>query len=117
MSVKKFKGYLLDSMLQILWKQWSSVGIYSNLESENKFLIDPESLLCTTCFIGRFDPRLFDEVMSWLSENGHMLNIDRLKNVLRYFDDLETNILGAVAEYLAKKEKKRKWERVVNFCK
>jgi len=117
MSVKKFKGYLLDSMLQILWKQWSSVGIYSNLESENKFLIDPESLLCTTCFIGRFDPRLFDEVMSWLSENGHMLNIDRLKNVLRYFDDLETNILGAVAEYLAKKEKKRKWDRVVNFCK
>jgi len=116
MSVKKFKRYLLDSMLQILWKQWSSMGIYSNLESENKFLIDPESLLCTTCFFGRFDPRLFDEVISWLSENENLLNIDRLKNVLGYFDDLETNILGAVAEYLAKKEQKRKWDRVVNFC-
>ena len=104
-------------MLQILWKQWSSVGIYSNLESENKFLIDPESLLCTTCFFGRFDPRLFDEVMSWLSENGHLLNIDRLKNVLKCFDDLETNILGAVSEFLVIKEKKRKWDRVVNFCK
>lgn len=117
MSLKKFKGYLLDSMLQILWKQWSSVGIYSNIESENKFLIDPESLICTTCFFGRFDPRLFDEVMSWLSENGNMLNIDRLKNVLRCFDDLETNILGAVAEYLVKKEQKRKWDRVVDYCK
>lgn len=104
-------------MLQMLWKQWSSVGIYSNLESENKFLIDPESLLCATCFFGRFDPRLFDEVMSWLSENGHLLNIDRLKNVLRCFDDLETNILGAVAEYLVKKEQKRKWDRVVDYCK
>lgn len=103
-------------MLQILWKQWSSVGIYSNLESENKFLIDPESLLCATCFFGRFDHRLFDEVISWLSENGNLLNIDRLKNVLRCFDDLETNILGAVAEYLVKKELKRKWDRVVNLC-
>lgn len=117
MSLKKFKRNLLDSMLQMLWKQWSSVGIYSNLESENKFLIDPESLLCATCFFGRFDPRLFDEVMSWLSENGNMLNIDRLKNVLRCFDDLETNILGAVAEYLVKKEQKRKWDRVVDYCK
>jgi len=117
MSVKKFKGYLLDSMLEILWKQWSSVGIYSNLESENNFLIDPESLLCATCSFGRFDPRLFDEVMSWLSENGHLLNIDRLKNVLKYFDNLETNVLGAVAEYLVEKEQKRKWDRVVNFCR
>ncbi|UCC40388.1 MAG: hypothetical protein JSV96_02760 [Candidatus Aminicenantes bacterium] len=115
--MKKFKGYLLDSMLQILWKQWSSVGIYSNLESESKFLIDPESLLCVTCLFGRFDQRLFDEVISWLSENGNLLNIDRLKNVLKCFDDLEANILGAVAEYLVVNEKKRKWDRVVNFCK
>jgi len=116
MSVKKFKRYLLDSVLEILWKQWSSVGIYSNLEPENNFLIDPESLLCATCSFGRFDQRLFDEVMSWLSENGHLLNIDRLKNVLKYLDNLDTNILGAVAEYLVEKEQKRKWERVVNFC-
>ena len=117
MSVKKFKGYLLDSMLEILWKHWSSFGIYSSLESEHNILIDPESLLCATCSFGRFDQRLFDEVMSWLSENGHLLNVDRLKNVLRYFNSLETNILGAVAEYLVQKEKKRKWDRVVNVCK
>jgi hypothetical protein len=55
--------------------------------------------------------------MSWLSENGRLLNVDRLKNVLRYFDNLETNILGAVAEYLVQKKQKRKWDRVVNFCK
>ena len=116
MSVKEFKEYLLDSMLNILWKQWSTVGLYSNMEQENKFLIDPESLLCVSCFFGRFDQRLFDEVISWLSENGHLLNIDRLKNVLRFFVNSETNILGAVADYLVQKEQKRKWERVVHFC-
>ena len=116
MSVKEFKEHLLESMLNILWKQWSTVGLYSNLEQENKFLIDPESLLCVSCFFGRFDPRLFDEVISWLSENGNLLNIDRLKNVLRFFINSETNVLGAVAEYLVKKEQKRKWDRVVHFC-
>jgi len=116
MSVKEFKEHLLESMLNILWRQWSTVGLYSNLEQENKFLIDPESLLCVSCFFGRFDPRLFDEVISWLSENGNLLNIDRLKNVLRFFINSETNVLGAVAEYLVKKEQKRKWDRVVHFC-
>ncbi len=116
MSVKKFREYLLDSMLNILWKQWAALGIYSNVEQENKYLIDPESLLCATCSFGRFDQRLFDEVIIWLSENGNILNIDRLKNVLVFFDGLEINILGAIAEYLAQKEKKKKWDRVVLFC-
>ena len=116
MSVKEFKEHLLESMLNILWRQWSTVGLYSNLEQENKFLIDLESLLCMSCFFGRFDQRLFDEVISWLSENGHLLNIDRLKNVLRLFVNSETNVLGAVADYLVQKEQKRKWDRVVHFC-
>ncbi len=116
MSVREFKEYLLDFMLNILWKQWSTVGLYSNLEQENKFLIDPESLLCVSCLFGRFNQRLFDEVISWLSENGHLLNIDRLKNVLRLFVNSETNVLGAVAEHLVQKEQKRKWIRVVHFC-
>ncbi len=117
MSVKKFKEYLLDSMLNILWKQWSSYGIYSNVEPVKNFLIDPESLLCATCCFGRYEQRLFDEVISWLSENGNLLNIDRLKNILRLFDKSETNMLGAIAEYLVQKEQKRKWDRVVHFCK
>ena len=45
-----------------------------------------------------------------------MLNIDRLKNVLRFFVNSETNIIGAISEYLVKKELKRKWDRVVHFC-
>lgn len=104
-------------MLDILWKQWTSLGIYSNSEQEDNFLIDPESLLCATCSFGRFDQRLFDEAIGWLCENGELLNIDRLKNLLRSFNGLETNVLGAVSEYLAQKEQKRKWVRVARFCK
>lgn len=116
MSVKEFREYLLDSMLNILWKQWAALGIYSNVEQENKYLIDPESLLYATCSFGRFDQRLFDEVIIWLGENGNLLNIDRLKNVQVFFDGLEINILGAIAEYLVQKKKKKKWDRVVLFC-
>lgn len=116
MSVKEFRAYLLDSMLNILWKQWAALGIYSNVEQENKYLIDPESLLYATCSFGRFDQRLFDEVIIWLGENGNLFNIDRLKNILVFFDGLEINILGAIAEYLVQKERKKKWDRVVLFC-
>ncbi len=114
--MKVFKHYLLESILHILWKQWSAVGIYSNIEAEYSFIIDPESLLCATCSFGRFDQRLFDEAMVWFRENGHLLNIDRLKTVLRNFEEFEIKTLGAIAEYLVIKEKKRKWERVVRFC-
>lgn len=116
MSVKKFKEKFIDSVLDILWSQWASIGVYSDVEQENKFLIDPESLLCVTCFFGRFDQRLFDEVLSWLSEYGHLLNIDRLKNVLKLFNRMEIHILGAVSEHLVKREQKRKWDKVFHFC-
>jgi hypothetical protein len=86
------------------------------VEAEYSFIIDPESLLCATCSFGRFDQRLFDEAMVWLCENGHLLNIDRLKTVLKNFEEFETKTLGAIAEHLVLVEKKRKWERVVHFC-
>lgn len=116
MSVKEFKEKLIDSVLSILWRQWASIGVYSDVEQENRFLIDPESLLCVTCFFGRFDQRLFDEVLSWLGEYGHLLNIDRLKNVLRLFNMMEKQICGAASEYLVEKEQKRKWEKLFHFC-
>lgn len=114
--MKVFKHYLLEAMLQLLWKQWSAVGIYSNIEEEYSFNIDPESLLCATCSFGRFDQRLFDEAIVWLRDNGHLLNIDRLKTVIKNFEEYEIKTLGAIAEYLVIKEKKRKWDRVVRFC-
>jgi hypothetical protein len=114
--MKIFKEYLLESILQILWKQWASLGIYASIEEEYRYNIDPESLLCATCAFGRFDQRLFDEVLAWLCEYGYLLNIDRLKAVLKNFKDFEVRTLGAVAEHLALKEKKRKWERVVHYC-
>lgn len=116
MSVNEFKKHILDSLLQVLWRQWSSLGVYTNVESEKVFVIDPEALMCATLCFGRYDQRLFDEMLSWLCENADMINITRLKNVMSSFEFANLNILGAISDYLFKRKRKRKWESLVRFC-
>ncbi|GFP32298.1 hypothetical protein HKBW3S42_00604 [Candidatus Hakubella thermalkaliphila] len=116
MSVNEFRDHILDSLLQVLWRHWSSLGIYTGVEKEQAFVIDPEALMCATLCFGRYDQRLFDEMLSWLCKNADMINIARLKNVVNSFEFGNLNILGAISGYLSKKEKKRKWESLARFC-
>ena len=49
----------------------------------DRWAIDPEPLLVTTLRIGPRDPRLFDEVLDWLRENGRLISVQRLVNLTR----------------------------------
>jgi hypothetical protein len=50
---------------------------------ETPWMIDPEALLLATCTFGRYEPRLFDEVLDWMRTNGWVMNTQRLGTVLR----------------------------------
>ena len=53
-----------------------------HVSGDDVWIIDPEALLLFTCTLGRHEPRLFDEVLDWLQENGRFINILRLKRIL-----------------------------------
>ncbi|MGZ8580762.1 MAG: hypothetical protein ACXWW9_05710 [Actinomycetota bacterium] len=69
--------------MSFLWDEWVQIGVSGATDRVDRWAIDPEPLLVTTLRIGARDPRLFDEVLDWLRENGRLVSVQRLKNLTR----------------------------------
>jgi len=63
-----------------------------------------------TCSLGRYDQRLFDETLDWLTVNGRFLNVQRMRNILRREMFSGGNVLSAVADWLSKRRSPAKWK-------
>jgi hypothetical protein len=60
--------------------------------------------------MGRHDPRLFDETLDWLRENGRFINVMRLRRILRTEAFSGERVLAAVAAFLMKGTETPKWK-------
>ena len=102
-SLNEFKKKILDKLLDLLWRQWSAIGVSGYSNSGESKVIDPEALLLLTLTVARHDARLFDEVLDWLEVNGNYLNVLRINNLLKQFNFQAKAELSAVAEMLGQK--------------
>jgi hypothetical protein len=109
-SLRRFKDEFQNLLLNFLWRQWSALGVAGQASGEDVWVIDPEALLLLTCTMGRHEPRLFDEVLDWLQENGRFINIMRLKRILRTEKFAGERTLAAVAACLSKGTEALKWK-------
>ncbi len=117
MSQRSFKDLFLENILNFLWRQWSALGVLGEARSEDPWIIDPEPMLLFTLEMGRYEPRLFDEVLDWLMINGRWIDLQRLRGILRPKDKTIIQLTGAVACFLIKESNERKWRNVARFCK
>jgi hypothetical protein len=112
MQLSEFKEEFLELILQFLWRQWSSLGVAGHAESKNNWVIDPEALLLFSLSMTRYDQRLFDEILDWLTVNEKFINVQRLRT-LHKKEGFETgNILHAVAAELNKVNTTPKWKKL-----
>jgi hypothetical protein len=111
-SLKSFKGEYQTLLLDFLWRQWSALGVVGQTRAEDNWIIDPEALLLLTCTLGRYDPRLFDEMLDWLKANGWLINVMRLKRILRSETFAGEPVLAAIAGLLAKGAEAPKWNQL-----
>lgn len=82
---------IIDALLTFVWQQWSHLGVSGDVPiSRDQWLIDPEALLLFTLRMGRFDPRLFDEVLDWCATSGEWLSVQRLKALSKPLPAVET---------------------------
>lgn len=113
-SLIGFKSRFLEKTIAFIWRQWSALGVSGHADNFDEWIIDPEALICITCLFGRYEPRLFDEAMDWLRENGGIINLSRLKRI----SDMEglecSSILASVAMHLQKMAGKQKWKSLVS---
>lgn len=106
MSVRKFKSDLLDSILELLWRQWTQLGVAGAVNSKDDWVLDPEALLIFSAHFARYDQRLYDLVIDWLQYNGESINLSRLKALLKRFDHADRKSLG----FIAASVKSKKWQ-------
>ncbi len=100
-----------SELLRFLWRQWSQLGIAGDIPFQDSWLLDVESLLLFTLHIGRFDPRLLDEVLDWCVANADTLSVQRLKR-LRSSEpgNLAARILSALASLLQERTGSARWK-------
>ncbi|MBU0951343.1 MAG: hypothetical protein KKH91_00740 [Elusimicrobia bacterium] len=109
-SLKEFKSSYLELINNFLWRQWSALGVAGYAESRDNWFIDPEALLLFTCSLGRYDARLFDEMLDWLDVNGTLINIQRLRNIQKKEQFNSEKVLKAIASIMSKRSKYFKWK-------
>ena len=108
--LRQFKDQFQADVLEFLWRQWTLLGVAGHSDHQNNRIIDPETLLLFSLHICRYEPRLFDEILDWLTSNGHFINVQRLQQIQKKYRFLCGPQLSAVAELLAKNAKYRlKW--------
>ena len=110
MLLQDYRDELLDSLLQFLWRQWSSLGIAGYGEENDSWVIDPEALLLFSASIARYDQRLFDELLDWLVLNERFINVQRLKVLMQKEGFNSSRIINAVAGEIYNNKSGLKWK-------
>jgi len=106
----KSKDQFQDKILDFLWRQWSILGVAGTTGQKDNRIIDPEALLLFSLSVCRYEPRLFDEIIDWLFQNGNFINVQRLQQIQVKYDFNCKPQLSAIAELLSKKASYRlKW--------
>ena len=111
MLLTSFRAEFHNRMLDLLWRQWTTLGITGQGSPFERTVLDPEALLITSCTIARHDPRLFDAILDWVNINGRYLNIHRLHRILTKYPFTGGNVYAAVAATVSNSEHVIKWER------
>jgi hypothetical protein len=117
MSQKDFRDLFLENILNFLWRQWSALGVLGEARTKDPWIYDPEPMLLFSLEMGRYEPRLFDEVVDWLIVNNKWIDMQRLRGILREKDEIDRNSVGAVAAFLMNNGNERKWRNLSQFCR
>jgi hypothetical protein len=110
-SPKNFRETFLQSLLDLIWRQWTTLGVAGHGGNERR-VIDPDALLLATCVFGRYEPRLFDEMLDWLAVNGWCINVQRMRSLMKRHGYGCGRVLACVGALQAKGADTVKWRRL-----
>ena len=110
-SLIDFKGRFQDRVLDLIWRQWTALGVGGQGTSWARTPLDPEALVLISCTVARRDPRLFDAMLDWLMLNGSHLNVQRLQRMLSTLPFRGAAVFAAVASTISTTSRAAKWAR------
>jgi hypothetical protein len=110
LSTLSSKDALREPLLELLWQQWSALGVSGHDTSRPQAMIDPEALVLVSSVFARYDARLFDEMFDWLRANGTWINVQRMCRLQKEHALGDASILGALAAHLTDDSAHLKWK-------
>lgn len=110
--LSNFRRSFSEAVRDLLWRQWSSLGVPGAAGETGDWIVDPEALLISTMQFGRYDPRLFDATLDWCLANGKWISTTRLRWLRKDLTNDETRILSATVSVLASHDRSAKWTGV-----
>jgi|TARA_B110000495_G_C23011509_1_gene598318 hypothetical protein len=108
-SLSSFNSEFQKLISNLLWRQWSELGVSGYARSDDNRIIDPEALLLFSTVMARKDPRLFDEILDWLDCNASRISMQRLTRMQKDYALGEPTILAAIASRLSQRSEHLKW--------
>jgi len=114
MLLNAFNEDLHKRMLDLIWRQWTALGVHGYGASWEGSPVDPDSLLLFSCTAARQDARLFDAMIEWMEHNGRYVGVTRMRRMLGSGDFAGEQIFHAVVQTTADSESTPKWQRLAS---
>lgn len=110
----EFKEAYFQSLMDMVWRQWTRIGIAGHTpETNSPYTVDPEALLIFSARLARLDQRLYDLIPEWLKQYGALININRLKTLLAKSHWKDTQSLLLILAYATADGEKR-WDKLIS---
>ncbi|MDQ7839522.1 MAG: helix-turn-helix domain-containing protein [bacterium] len=113
MWLQSFRSAYLEAIQELLWRQWTTLGVFGQEGYSAPAPIDPEALIIATTWFGRYDPRLYDGAAEWWLKNSEWLSSTRLQRLQMGLMPRERRALAAGMEAVLLQEGPGKWKRLV----
>lgn len=108
MSISELRSQIRDELLEFAWSQWAQLGMSAHATRSDRWCVDPEALILFTVEVARRDPRLFDELLDWMSLNGRLLSLQRLRNLTPRFA-IDRDLVEAVVTWVGESSPSLRW--------
>lgn len=95
MQVSEFRDEVRASLIGFSWDQWTQLGVSGNRAKTDQWAVDPEALLVFSLETARHEPRLFDEILDWLTINLRLVSVQRLRNIAGHHQEVERLLVDA----------------------
>ncbi len=112
MQLNAFNEDLHKRMLDLIWRQWTALGVHGYGSSWEGSPVDPDALLLFSCTAARQDSRLFDAMVEWMEHNGRYIAVTRVRRMLGSGAFAGEQVFHAIVQATADSESAPKWKRL-----
>lgn len=110
--LSEFKQRWTDTVLDFTWRSWTALGVPGHIAGHSLHILDPEALILFTCTVGRYDPRIFDEMLDWIKRHERLINIQRLNTLIVNESFSGGPVVSALANFMGRPTSASKWRRL-----